>query len=1419
MLSKYQVHINDCITKKEYIYTNNHEEMVASYRREKAIVSDYNGRQIMELIQNCDDQESDKVLIELNTGNRTISISNRGKAFDESGYSSLFVDNLSPKMNKKQFIGNKGLGFRSILNWADQIKVISNDIALIYSEDSAKRKFDELFDITAKETLWTKYSNKKEVALIPILAFPEVQYEQVRSEYVTTIEITYKEEYLDDIETQINCLDENLLLFLKHIEEIHFEGFNGKQDFKSTKYDLNNKDKQSLYANQKIELQNKDVWYIYRKEGQLPQEYTKDNLFEEAEYFEIKIAFNKANIASKKHFLYSYFPTQIELSLPILLHITFDLTSNRNEVVNSKKNIFIAHEAANFIKEIALTMTKLSQSSSNWDAYNILYTSVKHNSLKAIGFYEPLEEALRNENIYPCIDNGYRSLSRICILSEKLVDLIKEISNGSHVFPEVLQITDNYIPSKNTIINFENKINSLELTNFEQRAQLIHELHINFKKSKFNLLVNKQGEVINNNSDVFTPALSSIIEIPTFCKLEFIHKDLYNALLSEFNISSNYKAREISRYLDESYNLKDFEPGPLAAKIIAESKLYLGKEDEETVNKAAIKALYNIFRSNPNSEIRSSMLVRAKDGILYKAETLVFSDSYPIGKDVENIFKNVYSEMNYLCSIEYYEFDKSENIQELEKFFSWLGVNAYAQYNDDGILNFHNIVNKIERENLIYWIHCDGHLYNLIKNSKKNNALIINNKFKFENYLIENKYLWFNENPINYDHSLFKVNELSRTTINSILISLGAKEDAIDLDLERIQYIVDQLPKELPNGQNSQTIYKRVMKDGFSLKNDTFLFAEDGKTLQLYPSSEIYFSEKVILPRQLKTKYPIFNFSARSGGKSAISFFQINDLNKVKIEVSEHTLSEKNRELCEFIEKLKPFMLASKLSNINDDETKKGFAKRLRELDIVFCDTVTIIAKNETFILFDEEYVLNSLDSHYYVKINRDIELTNSLKRRPLARALSEIFAQALDVSFEKSGFELEISYAFDSFRHLKDRFRSEMSNDSVLESEELLSIATPKTNFINTICDLIGLNFEEDKEKIANDFDINKIDFNDWLNDSNQIIVYNILIKNKITIKDWNLHSENKIDFSKKHRNTIKNILQDKDQLIACSIWESLIGLDISQKQKFLDIKSKFLRYNIENIALNYKNSYTLNEDNIFNKIVNDLYNNLDISTSCKWTDIEKVYNTNKGLFNQSDFFLIEEIPTIESLLYFKNTKNDVDKYLNEKKAIISNKKTEPSIKAPEVIPTLIDGEFKAYNLEKNINSQNGVYRHSSTSNYNNKEKGKTSEEKVYIYLKAHYEKINNTRVYDDGLHYDMSYFCPERNMWIYVEVKTFDIDKFSLSKEQFEYGKENKKRYEIWLVKGDNLYKIDDLFDREIDNKYNIVPDGYIIYTKLAH
>ena len=203
------------------VYRKSPYDMVSAYNREVETEKEYNGRQLLELLQNADDEKSDEVLIKLDTKQNTLQISNRGDnctPFSFEGIRSLMISNLSSKTNKK-FIGNKGLGFRSIINWSEKIIIHSNNLDITFSRNIVDKIYDELFDSDMQEKIREERELPSNIKPIPFLSIPQLT-EHKQEEWTTTVTVFYKDKYEDDIKKQIDDLKKEILLFLNHLKTL-----------------------------------------------------------------------------------------------------------------------------------------------------------------------------------------------------------------------------------------------------------------------------------------------------------------------------------------------------------------------------------------------------------------------------------------------------------------------------------------------------------------------------------------------------------------------------------------------------------------------------------------------------------------------------------------------------------------------------------------------------------------------------------------------------------------------------------------------------------------------------------------------------------------------------------------------------------------------------------------------------------------------------------------------------------------------------------------------------------------------------------------------------------------------------------------------------------------------------------------------
>ena len=164
-------------------YIDNHireqerDELIYENNIEKRDIKGYHGREILELLQNADDayQKSIDIREKLNCDlevliefkNNILTVSNTGTYFDKEGIKAIVQGNNSSKSGG--YIGNKGTGFRSVLNWADEIRIFSGEFNVRFSKEIAKETFQKI----KSEKQIEKQLLKNPDLYIPILAVPQ----------------------------------------------------------------------------------------------------------------------------------------------------------------------------------------------------------------------------------------------------------------------------------------------------------------------------------------------------------------------------------------------------------------------------------------------------------------------------------------------------------------------------------------------------------------------------------------------------------------------------------------------------------------------------------------------------------------------------------------------------------------------------------------------------------------------------------------------------------------------------------------------------------------------------------------------------------------------------------------------------------------------------------------------------------------------------------------------------------------------------------------------------------------------------------------------------------------------------------------------------------------------------------------------
>ena len=359
-------------------YINNHirsqerDELIAENNIEKRDIKGYHGREILELLQNADDAyqksiNSEKkpnceLVVKIKYSEGVLTIANTGTFFDKEGIKAIVQGNNSPKVGR--YIGNKGTGFRSVLNWATKVRIFSGEFAIEFSKNIAS----DIFNKIKNELQITKQIKKKPGLYIPMLAVPQ-NIEHTRPKDYMTIEIEVNQDGQSDdysVENQLNGIDLRILLFLPNISKIEIETDNGniiyerlKESEEQNKMMLRKVENGVVTIEERFTLFEKNILKAIREDDAL-----KD--------IQLSIAVPDKDMKGTNH-VYSYFPL-LDTDSPFncVLHATYALGDHRNNISYSEENKRIVQEQLSFLVETAVKFVEKGQYD---DAYRILLPS------------------------------------------------------------------------------------------------------------------------------------------------------------------------------------------------------------------------------------------------------------------------------------------------------------------------------------------------------------------------------------------------------------------------------------------------------------------------------------------------------------------------------------------------------------------------------------------------------------------------------------------------------------------------------------------------------------------------------------------------------------------------------------------------------------------------------------------------------------------------------------------------------------------------------------------------------------------------------------------------------------------------------------------------------------------------------------
>lgn len=539
--------IEEEIEKRWRDYLSSPAYILEHYNLEKQNIEAYNGRQLLEMLQNADDASGvacdKRVLIRLT--DQELIIANNGAPFSVEGFCSIMYSNLSPKVMQRNQIGQKGLGFRSVLSWAEKVVISSGEVQVAFSEVIARNFLKKLLDESDQVRNYLKKNSKAEwpIATLRIPQLLEKDYSL--PEFDTTIRIRLKNSILEDVRRQIMmAVNKATLIFLNNTEGIEVD-CEGEQVVYSKSYENDEKSR--------VKIEKKDIqtgsseikdWNVKRRNGE-----------HQGKNFGLAVAWTD-QLEDEENLLYSFFRTQVRFPFPALLHGTFELSQDRNNLIRDTEghNRFLTGQLADFLVETALEIGN-RQEKANYLPLKLLNIDCEKIDmvLQEYGFKEILLQKIKEKPVFPNVNGNYISVEDEPVYYDQP---IAEILKGEGCHSLLLFTADKsifnhyglyYYSLEDFIQLVSERINSLSI---DDLAQLYYHILTYYKSDlqadSFSLrncmlfLIDNEKQIIPWESSVFIKLDDEVaFKFPKKVEISFFNRELLEA------IKTLYEAEEM----------------------------------------------------------------------------------------------------------------------------------------------------------------------------------------------------------------------------------------------------------------------------------------------------------------------------------------------------------------------------------------------------------------------------------------------------------------------------------------------------------------------------------------------------------------------------------------------------------------------------------------------------------------------------------------------------------------------------------------------------------------------------------------------------------------------------------------------------------------------------------------------------------
>lgn len=301
---------------------------------EKYISESYSERSLIELIQNADDANSTKFYISIISSDAVL-VANNGDYFNEEDVTALCRSGSSTKKRKSNTIGYRGIGFKSVVNYTNNVHIYSGDLKFSFSKELTRKDLPEIDNVPLVRIphcfAGDKYIN-------------EIQ--KVIDKGYTTVFIF--ETKLNSLIDEIDSFNESCLLFLSNLEF-----------FKSKTNKINEINAKRL-ENELGEIITISSLNATTNDWLILTDYTNNE--------KVNVAFsltdnNAQKLAKEESVIHSFMPTKNKFCIPCKVNGDFSTDPSRTKIVIDEETTNVMNNIANFFSKIISNIVKNKQDS------------------------------------------------------------------------------------------------------------------------------------------------------------------------------------------------------------------------------------------------------------------------------------------------------------------------------------------------------------------------------------------------------------------------------------------------------------------------------------------------------------------------------------------------------------------------------------------------------------------------------------------------------------------------------------------------------------------------------------------------------------------------------------------------------------------------------------------------------------------------------------------------------------------------------------------------------------------------------------------------------------------------------------------------------------------------------------------------